>query len=98
ERRELELAAKNVEKNKWTIERLWDEYRKFNPNLKGIATDKNRFEKYLKGSIGKKEPKELIPLDVARLKIRLLKKKAPATVRNILELLRRKRLQQFEIY
>jgi integrase len=89
ERRELELAAKNAEKNKWTIERLWDEYIKLNPNLKGIATDKNRFDKYLKPSIGKKEPRELIPLDVARLKIKFLKKKAPATVRNILELLKR---------
>ena len=90
EKRRFQLnEIKNAKANKWTIERLWDEYVKLTPSLKGMATDKNRFDNYLKPNLGNKEPQELIPLDVARLKLNLLKKKAPATVRNILELLRR---------
>jgi len=90
EKRRFQLnEIKNAKANKWTIEHLWDEYVKLTPSLKGMATDKNRFDNYLKPNLGNKEPQELIPLDVARLKLNLLKKKAPATVRNILELLRR---------
>jgi integrase len=89
QRRDLQQASKAAEKNKWTIERLWDEYKKLNPNMKGMATDKNRFDNYLKPTMGNKEPQELLSLDVARLRLKLLKKKAPATVRNIMELLRR---------
>jgi integrase len=53
------------------------------------VTDQNRFDLYLSEPFGKKEPADLIPLDVDRLRINMLKKKRPATVRNTLELLRR---------
>ena len=89
QKRDQQQTIKDSEKSKWTIERLWDEYKKLNPNLKGMVSDKNRFDNYLKPNMGTKEPRELLPLDVARLRIKLLKKKAPATVHNVLELLRR---------
>jgi len=89
EQREAEKAAKGAEDNRWMISRLWDEYKANKPKLKGIVTDKNRFEKHIKPKFGDKEPKDIIPLDVDRLRIKLLKKKAPGTVKNVLELLRR---------
>lgn len=89
ERREAEKAHKEAEDNKWTIDRLWVAYKKNKPNLKGIVTDENRFDNYIKPQFGDKEPKEIIPLDVDRLRLKLLKTKAPGTVKNVLELLRR---------
>lgn len=85
ERREAEKAAPD----KWTIAKLWESYKKNKTTFKGVVTDQNRFDLYLSEPFGKKEPANLLPLDVDRLRIKTLKKKKPATVRNILELLRR---------
>jgi len=86
-RKEIREALK-AKKEVWTINRLWEEYQK-NRNPKGIITDRNRFEKHLKPSLGEKEPKDISPLDIDRLRINLLKTRAPGTVKNVLELLRR---------
>jgi integrase len=75
--------------SKWTIRKLWKEYKTNNPKLKGIVTDENRYINYIESNFGDKEPKEVIPLDVDRLRIKLLKTKSSGTVKNILELLRR---------
>jgi len=56
--------------------------------LKGLKTDKNRWRKHLAPTFEKRRVSELTPLDVARLK-RDMKEKAPATVWNAVELLRR---------
>jgi integrase len=89
ENRKLQEAQEKVESNKYTISLLWKEYKENKPDLKGIVTDQNRFDLHIKPSFGKKEPSELFPLDVDRLRLKLLKKKAPGTVKNVLELLRR---------
>lgn len=89
EQREAEKAAKLAEKNRYTIFKLWEEYKRSKPNLKGIVTDQNRFENYIMPSFGQKEPHELLPLDIDRLRLSLLKKRTPGTVKNVLELLRR---------
>lgn len=89
EKREQEIARKRAHESRWTIARLWEEYKKSRTNLKGFVTDENRFKNYLEQPFGEKEPREIIPLDVDRLRIYLLKKKSPGTVKNILELLRR---------
>jgi integrase len=88
-KREAEIARRNAQQNRWTVEKLWVEYKKNNPNLKGMRTDDNRFEKHLKPIFGDKEPNQILPLDITQLSIKLQKTKATATVRNILELLRR---------
>ena len=72
----------------WTIERIWEEYIAASA-LKGIAQDRSRFEKYIKPLWGNKEPQEIVPLDIDRLRIRFLKDKAPQTLKNTLALLRR---------
>ena len=89
EKRKAESEQRAAEANKWTIERLWEAYKTNKPNLKGIVTDENRFSNYIKPNFGEKEPYELVPLDVDRLRINLLKTKSPGTVKNVLELLRR---------
>ncbi|WP_319524669.1 site-specific integrase [uncultured Desulfosarcina sp.] len=89
EKREAEEAAKQAEAGRYTISKLWTAYKEAKPNLKGIVTDENRFDLYIEPDFGKKEPSELIPLDVDRLRLKLLKTKSPGTVKNVLELLRR---------
>jgi len=93
ERRLVEKEAKEAQRNQWTIDRLWEEYKKQNAgNEKTRATDDNRYKNHIKPVLGSKEPPELRPLDVERLKKKLKKKNpeiADATVANTLEVLRR---------
>lgn len=89
EKREAERAAKEKEANRWTLSNLWDEYEKQKPDSKSIKTDKGRFEKHIKPSLGEKEPHEIIRLDVDRLRVRLLKNLKPQTVKHVLGLLKR---------
>ncbi|NCD25807.1 MAG: site-specific integrase [Deltaproteobacteria bacterium] len=88
ERREAEQAAKEAEEGRWTIAKLWNEYRTTRA-IKGIKTDEGRFDKFLAPAFGDKEPHEIDQLSVVRLKSKMLKTKAPQTVKNTLELLRR---------
>ena len=101
--RKLKAANKEAEVNRWTISRLWEEYKTNRPNIKGMVTDENRYNNYIKPILGDKEPSELIPLDIDRFRLGLLKTKSlritksqnahclltSGTVKNILELLRR---------
>lgn len=89
EKREAKEVARRAVANKWTISRLWSEYKQNKPNLKGIVTDENRFRNYINPFFGDKEPREIIPLDIDRIRLKLLKNKSPGTVKNVLELLRR---------
>lgn len=76
-------------KQRWTFSHLWEEYKSSNPEVKAIGKDEDRFHCYLEGTFGDKEPKDLVPLDVDRVRIKLSKTLRPATVKNVLELLRR---------
>lgn len=87
--REKILAEKAAMQNKPTIINLWKEYIKANPNLKGMTTDQNRFKNHIEPFFGTKIPEEILPLDIDRLRLKQLKGKAKATIRNCLELLRR---------
>ena len=89
EKRKAEKAAKKAIEEAWTLSLLWDEYEKQQPDSKAIKTDKGRFKMHLEPSLGKKEPHAIIRLDVDRLRITLLKKLKPQTVRHILGLLKR---------
>jgi integrase len=89
ERREVERAALNAAKDRWTVTRLWEEYESQKFDSKSLRIDKIRFNKYLKDDFGSKEPQEIIQLEVDRIRIRLLKKMSPQSVKHILALLRR---------
>ena len=89
ERREVKKLAVRAEASRWTVDRLWEEYKAQKPDLKGIVTDENRYQNYIKPLFANKEPKDLSPFDLDRLRLNLLKTKTPGTVKNVLELLRR---------
>lgn len=87
--REQEKADRQADLSRWTVDRLWSEYLSMRSNLKGRATDENRFNKYVRPSFGDKELSQILPLDVARLEKKLLKSLSAQTVWHVLELLRR---------
>jgi integrase len=87
-RREAERELKEKE-NPWTISKLLEEYEKARTTSKSLPIEKCRFNKYLKNTVGNKEPHEIVPLDIDRLKRRELKGKAPQTQKLVLSLLQR---------
>jgi integrase len=89
ERRVEARTALEIEAQRWTFDRLWAEYKRQRPDLKGLVTDENRYQLHLRPAFGGKEPSELVPLDIDRVRLKLAKGHQPATVRNAIELLRR---------
>lgn len=87
EKREAEAERKRAETGRYTIDKLWGEYKLNRTPGKSLDTDAGRYEKYIKPSFGEKEPKELIKLDVDRIRIKLLKKLSPQSVKHVLNLL-----------
>jgi len=81
-------AARQTEET-WTLNSLWESYKAAKPDLKGMRTDENRYHLHLKPALGGKEPKDLAPLDVDRLRLKMLKTHKAGTVKNVIELLRR---------
>jgi integrase len=89
EKREKAKAKKKAAENKWTIDRLWKEYKKQNPHLKGWKTYNSQYDLHIKPSFKDKEPHEILPLDIDRLRLKLLKKRSPQTTAHVLKLLKR---------
>ena len=90
EKRIRNEAEKKAEESRWTFDRLWEEYKAQKTVYKGKGPDQNRYKNYLKEPFGGKEPKELLPLDVDRVRMKMLKAgKSPQTVKLTLALLRR---------
>ena len=84
-----EIREQQREKEEaWTIKMLWEKFKE-EKTLKGIKSDESRYKLYLSLSVGTKEPKDLIPLDIDRLAKKALKGKSPQTVKLTLSLLRR---------
>lgn len=89
-RREAERAEKAATVERWTFDRLWTAYKADRPDLKGLASYETIMTRYLSPAFGAKEPREVVPLDVDRLRLSLTKKgRAAGTTKNVLELLRR---------
>jgi integrase len=82
-------AAKKAEEERWTFNRLWQEYKDRTPGLKGLVTDENRYQNHIKPLFEDREPQSITPFDVDRLRLTLLKTRKPGTVKNVMELLRR---------
>jgi len=84
-----EEERKAAEANRWTIDRLWEEYKQNKPGLKGWHTYDSAYNLHVGPAFGSKEPKDIMPLDIKRVANRLLKVRSPQTVQHVLELLRR---------
>lgn len=92
QRLEAEQEAERLRKGevKWTVGRIWKEYKTVNSHIKGLGIDEYRYEKFLKSEFEEKMPAELVPLDIDRIRVRLQKSEVkPKSISNILELLRR---------
>ena len=89
EKRATEKAAKRATAERWTIEKLWDKYCEIFSTNKALRNEKRKFDLYLRNDIGEKEPQDLLPLDVDRLRVSLQKKGKKTTAARVLELLRR---------
>lgn len=89
-RKEIKLrkeAAKEAQANRWTFFRLWDAYKSERQPSAHLDADNYMFEKHINPVFGEKTPQELIPLDVDRFRLRLVKAKSPRTVQYLLQLL-----------
>lgn len=87
QKRQKDQALKEAEADNWTVQKLLDAYINGRAPGKSLTTDKGRYDKYLKAPFGDTEPKDILALDVDRLRIKLLKEKSPQTVLHILNLL-----------
>ncbi len=95
EQRETIKAKKLAEEGRWTVDRLWEAYAAQREKTRAFESDLSRYKKYVKEPLGDKELKNLVPLDIDRLRIKLLKVKSPQTVKHILGII--KRLHHFAI-
>ncbi|MDX9788027.1 MAG: site-specific integrase [Desulfobacterales bacterium] len=89
EKREAERAAKDAEKNRWTIAKIWDQYCESFPENKALRHEQGKFDRYIRDAIGGKEPADLLPLDVDRIRLSLQKAGKKTMAARVIELLRR---------
>jgi integrase len=91
ERREAERAAKEAAAGKWTFNRLWAAWQadKENAGKRGTKKADQRYRKHIKGPFGEKEPKDLKPIDIDRLRLVLAKNHAKPTTISVISLIRR---------
>jgi integrase len=73
----------------WTVKGLWREYIETKPKTPNSIIDDQRFKNHIEPAFGDKRLEDLAPLDLDRLRIKLLKEKSAQTVKNVMELLRR---------
>lgn len=79
---------KEEQKNKkWTIQEIWEEYKSKRTENKGLAIDEGRYNKYIKPLFGKKEPKDIEPIQIDRFQKKYKKKLSDQTRKHVLNLL-----------
>lgn len=71
----------------WTVARLWEDYLTGRTQNKSLGSDRSRFDKFIAPLLGSKQPSELSPLDLDRLRIRVAKNHKPQTVKHVIALL-----------
>ena len=89
EKRKLEKEAKKTKDDRWTLNRIWDLYCENNAENKSLKNEKTKYNNYIRSDIGEKEPRELLPLDIDRIRIGIQKAGKRTTAARVLELLRR---------
>ena len=85
-RKEIREKQKAV---KWTINALWDEYIVTYPENKSLSNEAQKFDRNIRNTIGHKEPGDIVPLDVDRIRLKLQQEGKHTTAARVLELLRR---------
>lgn len=77
EQRKAIQAERAAEAGRWTFDKLWEAWKEANPTKSDRVNSDNRYRNHLKDLFGNKEPRELVPLDVDRLRVRMQKANAP---------------------
>ncbi|WP_457572107.1 tyrosine-type recombinase/integrase [Desulfovulcanus sp.] len=86
-RREKRVLARQ---KRWTMNELWKSYEEGKIYGHSLLSDKLRYDKYIRDSIGEKEPSRLNMLDIERIKYSMKKEnKAPQTQKHVLALIKR---------
>lgn len=80
---------RDLEANRWTIGKLWQEYQRTYPDQKSMSKSIYIYGKYIGPAFANKEPANIIPFEVDRMRLRLLKRVSAVRVRDILKLLTR---------
>jgi len=90
-RREVAKAAKEAEAGKMTFDKLWTKWKEDpeNDGKRGTFKADQRYKKHIKIPFGDREPKDLKPLDIDRLRLSLAKDHAKSTTISVLSLVRR---------
>jgi integrase len=88
-KKKAENTAKAAEESRWTISKLWDSYCETHIENKVLDAEKQKFNVHLRESVGNKEPAQLLPVDVDRIRLALQKRGHKTTAARILEILRR---------
>lgn len=87
ERRKEEAQAKAADKERWTLQRIWDAYQIAHPEHKSRATDISRFNHYL-SVLAHRMVADISTNDIDQIRLEATKSgKKPATIRNALALL-----------
>lgn len=73
----------------WTFAALWEEYKSHRTDSRSLKIDDYRFNTHIAPTLGSKEPSSLVPLDVDRLRINLMKKRSPQTVKHVIGIVKR---------
>ncbi len=83
-------ANKKRNEVRWTVATLWESFENHKKDaLKSFRDDRYRYHKHIAPALGDKLIEELCTLDIERLKRRLSKKLAPATVKQVVSLIKR---------
>ena len=85
-RKEIIMKQKAV---KWTINALWDEYQATHPENKSLPNEARKFDRNIRKTIGRKEPMDIVPMDIDRIRLKLQRQGKYTTAARVLELLRR---------
>ncbi len=78
------MTEKLEKDNRWTFDRLWQEYKSRKPYSKSLSIDDSRYNKYIQPLFGYKTIREISQFEIDKLRINLLKKKKPQTVKHVL--------------
>lgn len=86
----MDERNKQKEENRWTIDKLWEEYKSLLTNPKTLYTDEGRYNNYIKPVFKDKVPSQIEHKDIDALKTSLnSKKRKPQTIKHVLTLLQR---------
>ena len=90
-KREAERAGKNAAAGRWTFNKLWEAWQADPENIgkRGTVKADQKYRKHIKEPFGDREPSDIRPLDIDRLRLSLAENHSRETTISVLGLIRR---------